>query len=49
MHGFKSAILAIFHFFQNGTFEPMHDIWKKKLAKSILLKPYENDIKKKYP
>ena len=26
MHGFKSAILAIFHFFQNGTFEPMHDI-----------------------
>ena len=27
MHGFKSAILAIFHFFQNGTFEPMHEIW----------------------
>ena len=23
MHGFKSAILAIFHFCQNGTFEPV--------------------------
>ena len=29
MHRFKSAILAIFQFFQNGTFEPMHEIWKK--------------------
>ena len=29
MHGFKSAIaiLAIFQFFQNGTFEPVHEIW----------------------
>ena len=27
MHGFKSAILAIFQFLQNGTFEPMHEIW----------------------
>ena len=28
MHGFKSAILAIFHLCQNGTFEPMHEIQK---------------------
>ena len=26
MHGFKSAILAIFQFLQNGTFEPVHEI-----------------------
>ena len=26
MHGFKSAILAIFHFWQNGTFELVHEI-----------------------
>ena len=26
MHRFKSAILAIFQFFQNGTFEPVHEI-----------------------
>ena len=26
MHGFKSAILSIFRFCQNGTFEPMHEI-----------------------
>ena len=38
MHGFKSAILAIFQFLQNGTFEPMHEIWIF-LAKSILLRP----------
>ena len=29
MHGFKSAILAIFQFWQNGTFEPVHGIQKK--------------------
>ena len=28
MQGFKSAILAIFHFWQNGTFEPLHEIQK---------------------
>ena len=28
MHGFKSAILAIFQFWQNGTFEPMYVIQK---------------------
>ena len=27
MHWFKSAILAIFQFLQNGTFESMHEIW----------------------
>ena len=27
MHEFKSAILATFQFFQNGTFEPVHEIW----------------------
>ena len=37
---------AIFHFCQNGTFEPMHEIQKKILAKSILLKHYENGNKK---
>ena len=29
MHRFKSAILAIFQFFQNGGFEPVHEIRKK--------------------
>ena len=29
MHGFKSAILAIFPLCQNGTFEPVHVIQKK--------------------
>ena len=27
MHGFKSAILAIFQLCQSGTFEPVHEIW----------------------
>jgi hypothetical protein len=30
MHGFKSAILAIFQFWQNGTFEPVHEIQKSQ-------------------
>ena len=47
MHGFKSAILAIFQFCQNGTFEPVHETQKKILSKSILLKHYENGNKKK--
>ena len=46
MHRFKSAILAIFHFCQNGTFEPVHEIKKKFLAKSIHVKHYENGDKK---
>ena len=28
MHGFKSAILSIFQFWQNDTFEPVHEIQK---------------------
>ena len=47
MHRFKNAILAIFQFFQNGTFEPVHEIWNF-LTKSILLKHYEYANKKKY-
>ena len=40
MHGFKSAILAIFQFCQNGTFEPRHEIqksfWPKAFFWSIM-------------
>ena len=40
MHGFKIAILAIFHFCQNGTFEPVHEIqnffWPKAFFWSIM-------------
>jgi hypothetical protein len=43
MHGFKSAILAIFHFWQNGTFEPLNEI-NLFFAKNILLKCYETVI-----
>jgi hypothetical protein len=42
MHGFKSAILAIFQFFPNGTFEHVYEILIFFLSKSILLKYYEN-------
>ena len=35
MHGFKSAILAIFPFCQNGTFEPVHEIQKKIWSKDF--------------
>jgi hypothetical protein len=35
MQGFKSAILAIFHFWQNGTFEPLHEIQKTFLPKAL--------------
>ena len=35
MHGFKSAILAIFHFCQNGTFEPVYEIQKKFWPKAF--------------
>ena len=40
IHRFKSAILAIFHFCQNGTFEPVHKIrnffWPKVFFWSIM-------------
>ena len=35
MHRFKSAILAIFTFCQNGTFEPVHEIQKFFLPKDF--------------
>ena len=47
MDEFKSAILEILQFCQNGTFEPVHEI-QIFLTKSILLKHYENGYKKKY-
>ena len=46
MQGFKSAVLAKLKNNQNGTFEPLHEI-HFFLAKSILLKHYENGNKKK--
>jgi hypothetical protein len=49
MHEFKSAILAIFQFWQNGTFELVHGIQKKFLAKRLFLKHYEDDISEKIP
>ena len=42
MQGFKSAILAIFQFWQNGTFVPVHGIQKK------IEKRYEDDMYKEY-
>ena len=48
MHGFKSDVFAKTKNCQNGTFEPMHEIQKKILAKSIL-KHYENRNKKIFP
>ena len=48
MHRFKSAILAIFQFFQNGTFEPVHEIWKffwpKVFFWSIMKMPIRKNI-----
>ena len=49
MHGFKSAILEKLKNCQNGTFEPVHEIEIFFFAKSIVLKQYENDNKKKFP
>ena len=40
MLGFKSAILTIFQYNQNGTFEPVHEMLKKFLAKRLLLMSY---------
>ena len=48
MHGFKSAILAIFQFWQNGTFEPVHEIqkkfWPKDFFWSIMKMTVKNNI-----
>jgi hypothetical protein len=48
MQGFKSAIWAKLKNCQNCTFEPVHEI-EIFLAKSIVLKQYENDNKKNFP
>ena len=47
MHWLKSAILAIFQFWQNGTFELVHEI-KIVLPERLLLKRYEDGIYRKY-
>ena len=48
MHWFKSAILAIFQFFQNGTFELVHEIqnffWPKVFFWSIMKVPFRKNI-----
>ena len=48
MHRFKSAILAIFQFFQDGTFEPVHEIrnmfWPKVFFQSIMKMPIKKNI-----
>ena len=48
MHGFKSAILAIFPFCQNGTFEPVHEIqknfWSKDFFWGIMKVPITKNI-----
>ena len=48
MHGFKSAILAIFPFCQNGTFERVHEIQNFFLPKDffwgIIKVPFTKNI-----
>ena len=48
MHRFKSTILAIWQFFQNGTFEPVHEIWNffwpKVFFWSIMKMPIRKNI-----
>ena len=48
MHRFKSAILAIFTFCQNGTFEPVHEIqkkiWPKDFFSGIMKVPFTKII-----
>ena len=48
MHGFKSAILAIFQFCQNGTFEPVHEIEKNLGPKALLWSNMKMTIRKKF-
>ena len=48
MRGFKSAILPEMKNCQNGTFEPVHGIQKKKKFQKTSVKRYEFDIHKKY-
>ena len=49
MHEFKSAILAIFQFWQNGTFEPVHGIQKHFLAKGFFWSIMKMTFQKKIP
>ena len=42
MHGFKSVILAIFQFFQNGTLEPVHEIWNENWKIIFVLGSFES-------
>ena len=48
MHRFKSAILAIFHFWQIGTFELVHGIqkffWPKDFFWSVLKMTFKKNI-----
>ena len=48
MHRFKIATLAIFHFCQKGTFEPVHEIqiffWPKEFFWGIIKVPFTKDI-----
>ena len=48
MYGLKSAILAIFQFWQNGTFEPVHEIqnifWLKDFFWSIMKMSFKKNI-----
>ena len=49
MHGFKSAIVAIFSFWQNGTFDPVHEIqkvfWPKVFFWGIMKVPSTKNIR----
>ena len=46
MHGFKSAIFAIFQLFQIDTFEPLHEIWKKFWLKAFFWSIMKMSIRK---
>ena len=48
MHGFKSAILAIFQFCQNGTFEPVHEIQKNFGPKALFWSNMKMTIRKNF-
>ena len=48
MQGVKSVILAEWKNCQIGTFETVHEIKKKSLAKRLVLRHYEIAIYKKY-
>ena len=49
MHGFKNAILAIFQFCQNGTFDPVHDIRNFFLPKTFFWSIMKVKLSKNFP